>query len=155
MKLSLIKMSLLSSCISLSTLTFLILVCTQIPCCSSYRGKVHPLTYQRQIDYLDVEQYFRNARLMRIQIMCIIYDEPCDFVGRWLKRTCHQKNWLIKKARTENALFYRVTIYIFFALFFCPQLDYSQPFLATARCVPSIRRRICPSGSGYLLINIL
>lgn len=58
----------------------------QVNTSTCYRGTLHPLTYQRQIDYLDVEQYFRNGRLMRIQIMCIIYDEPCDFVGRWLKR---------------------------------------------------------------------
>ncbi|ODN02997.1 putative odorant-binding protein A10 [Orchesella cincta] len=62
-----------------------VILSVKILVCASYRGVLHPLTYQRQIDYLDVEQYFRNSRLMRIQIMCIFYDEPCDLVGRWLK----------------------------------------------------------------------
>lgn len=72
--------------VTIVTSSVFVILLIQVQTCSSYRGTLHPLTYQRQIDYLDVEQYFRNSRLMRIQIMCVIYDEPCDFVGRWLKR---------------------------------------------------------------------
>lgn len=53
---------------------------------NSQRGTVYPLLFQPEIDSLDIGIYFRNERLVKLQIMCIFYGGPCDIAGRWLKR---------------------------------------------------------------------
>ena len=39
------------------------------------------------------ETYLRNPRLFNLQIQCLLYDGPCDIVGRFLKRELHQRNY--------------------------------------------------------------
>ncbi|OXA49931.1 uncharacterized protein LOC110854348 [Folsomia candida] len=51
----------------------------------SQRGTIYPMTFQPEIDSLDIGVYFRNERLVKLQIMCIFYGGPCDIAGRWLK----------------------------------------------------------------------
>jgi hypothetical protein len=49
-------------------------------------GKEYPLKLQPELDILDVETYISNPRLLKLQIQCILYDGPCDVVGKWAKR---------------------------------------------------------------------
>ena len=50
------------------------------------QGKEYPLKLQPELDVLDVESYLNNPRLLNLQIKCLLYDGPCDVVGRWAKR---------------------------------------------------------------------
>jgi len=50
------------------------------------RGTNYPLKFQPELDSLDIGLYLRNARLAKLQVMCIFYGGPCDIAGRWLKR---------------------------------------------------------------------
>jgi len=43
------------------------------------------LRIQPELDSLDVPKYLQNERLVRLQFKCLIFDGPCDIVGRWAK----------------------------------------------------------------------
>jgi len=49
------------------------------------RGTHWPLRMQREVDSLDIQLYFRNERIAKLQIMCIFFNGPCDVLGRWAK----------------------------------------------------------------------
>jgi len=40
----------------------------------------------REFQNINFEQYLRNERAMRFQLKCIVYDGPCDSIGKFLKR---------------------------------------------------------------------
>lgn len=43
--------------------------------------------YQPSMDLSFLKDYFRNDRLVDLQMKCLFRDDgPCDFVGRWMKR---------------------------------------------------------------------
>ncbi|CAG7720517.1 unnamed protein product [Allacma fusca] len=45
----------------------------------------NPTNLQRDWDFVDVLQYFRNERLVILQFRCFFDDGPCDWIGRWAK----------------------------------------------------------------------
>ena len=47
----------------------------------------HGIRLQPELDKIDIDAYLKNKKALRIQVQCLIYDGPCDWVGRWLKRT--------------------------------------------------------------------
>jgi len=70
----------------LTILGILSLIALFVTKCWSQRGEVYPLQYQPEVDALDISWYFRNERLIKLQVKCLFYNGPCDIVGRWLKR---------------------------------------------------------------------
>ena len=46
----------------------------------------HGIRLQPELDKIDIDAYLKNKKALRIQVQCLIYDGPCDWVGRWLKR---------------------------------------------------------------------
>ncbi|CAG7722553.1 unnamed protein product [Allacma fusca] len=47
--------------------------------------KVYPARLQPELDSINVDHYLKNERLMNLQIKCVLYNGPCDVVGRWVK----------------------------------------------------------------------
>jgi len=43
------------------------------------------LRVQPELDGVDVAKYLQNERLVRLQFKCLIFDGPCDIVGKWAK----------------------------------------------------------------------
>lgn len=62
----------------------------------------YPIRLQPELDAINVEDYFRNERLLDLQIKCVVYDGPCDAVGRWVKRKL-LTTWLVPPIK--NVLF--------------------------------------------------
>jgi len=40
----------------------------------------------REFQNINFEQYLRNERAMKFQMKCLIYNGPCDTIGKYLKR---------------------------------------------------------------------
>jgi len=40
----------------------------------------------REFQNINIENYLRNARAVQFQLKCVIYDGPCDTIGKYLKR---------------------------------------------------------------------
>jgi hypothetical protein len=50
-------------------------------------GDARPqLTIPREFQNINFEQYLRNERAMKFQLKCVIYDGPCDTIGKFIKR---------------------------------------------------------------------
>ena len=49
------------------------------------RTRSYTTSLRRDWDFADVLQYFRNERLVILQIRCFFDDGPCDLVGKWAK----------------------------------------------------------------------
>jgi len=47
--------------------------------------KQYPLRLQPELDGLDISHILKNERLLNFQIKCILYNGPCDVIGRWVK----------------------------------------------------------------------
>jgi len=45
----------------------------------------HGIRLQPELDKIDIEAYLKNTKALKIQVQCLIFDGPCDWVGRWLK----------------------------------------------------------------------
>jgi len=41
----------------------------------------------REFQNINFEQYLRNERAMKFQMKCLIYNGPCDTIGKYLKRS--------------------------------------------------------------------
>lgn len=50
------------------------------------QGNEYGIRLQPELDSIDVESYLTNDRLFNLQMNCILFDGPCDSVGRWMKR---------------------------------------------------------------------
>jgi len=55
----------------------------------SYKQKEYRLRLQPELDVVDISKYIFNPRLLNLQIKCLLFDGPCDIVGRWMKRKKH------------------------------------------------------------------
>jgi hypothetical protein len=53
---------------------------------SSLESLEYEARYQPELENVTLDTYIRNPRLFNIQVQCLIYDGPCDIVGRFLKR---------------------------------------------------------------------
>ena len=50
------------------------------------QGMEYPARYQPELENVTLDTYINNPRLFNIQVKCLLYDGPCDIVGRFLKR---------------------------------------------------------------------
>lgn len=57
-----------------------------------------PQEIPREFKNLNIENYLRNERAVKFQLKCVIYDGPCDTIGKYLKTNI--PTWL--KTQCEN-----------------------------------------------------
>jgi len=50
------------------------------------------LAVPREFQNVNVENYLKNPRAVKFQLNCVIYDGPCDSIGKFLKNNIH--GWL-------------------------------------------------------------
>ncbi|CAG7829505.1 unnamed protein product [Allacma fusca] len=68
-------MNFIITCVFIVTIIF--------PPCSQateYTARLQP-----ELDAIDVDSYLKNERFFNLQMKCILFEGPCDSVGRWLK----------------------------------------------------------------------
>jgi hypothetical protein len=53
-----------------------------------------------QYQNINIEQYLRNAKAVQFQLKCVIYEGPCDSIGKYLKRNI--PIWLRTQCRNCN-----------------------------------------------------
>jgi len=82
---------------SVGALFVLAIVAVALPNFSSGAALKHhrvarQLAVPKEFQSVNVENYLKNPRAVKFQLNCLIYDGPCDSIGKYLKNNIH--SWL-------------------------------------------------------------
>jgi len=60
------------------------------------------LAIPKQFQNIDFENYLKNPRAVQFQLKCVIYNGPCDTIGKYLKSNL--PNWLSTQCKNCNEM---------------------------------------------------
>ncbi|CAG7720238.1 unnamed protein product [Allacma fusca] len=70
-----------------STLIFLVLAAVAVNFSNSASMRVRRQLVPPEFSNINIDQYLKNQRSVLFQLKCIVYDGPCDRIGKYLKVT--------------------------------------------------------------------